>query len=81
MITLDNAVLTPLAEKIRKTGGCRKLTEPLATVMATYLLSEKMKPIEKRFHHTYLDTLPKSYYNFPIFFKDEDLNYLEGSSI
>jgi hypothetical protein len=53
------------------------LKSPKHCFLSTYLLTEKIKN-NSLFKH-YIDTLPKDYNNFPIFFTDEEILYLEGS--
>lgn len=54
--------------------------DPLSThtFLATYLLQEKLKGQES-FWFPFIDILPSSYRNMPIFFDEEELSYLKGS--
>ena len=45
--------------------------------MGTYLLYERRKQVTKFFE--YMDILPKSLRDFPIFFTDDEKNLLQGS--
>ena len=41
-----------------------------------YILRERLKKPEEREFGEYLDLLPKTFNNYPIFFDDEELSYL-----
>jgi histone-lysine N-methyltransferase SETD3 len=47
--------------------------------MATFLLEEKQNPDSK--FKDYIDTLPSSMKDFPIFFSDAEMHFLKGSPI
>ena len=53
------------------------LLSPKHCFLSTFLLYEKTKKFS--FWKEYLDVLPSSYENFPIFFGDKELYYLKGS--
>ncbi|CAD8159503.1 unnamed protein product [Paramecium pentaurelia] len=75
MITLEMAKETPVAKKIIQYR--LDLLSPKHSFLSTFLLQEKKK--QDSFWKPYLDVLPKSYSNFPIFFNDNDLDWLKGS--
>ncbi|CAD8163405.1 unnamed protein product [Paramecium octaurelia] len=75
MITLEMAKETPVAKKIIQYR--LDLLSPKHSFLSTFLLQEKKK--QDSFWKPYLDVLPKSYSNFPIFFNDCDLEWLKGS--
>ena len=56
-----------------------KLENANQCFMATYLLEEKLKPIDQQWAYAYIDMLPKEFSNFPIFFNDNELKYLKGT--
>ena len=47
--------------------------------MAAYILQERQKPKEEREFKEFLEMLPNSCKDFPLFFTDEELAYLKGS--
>ena len=53
------------------------LKSPKHCFLSTYLLTEKNK--NDSLFKCYIDTLPRDYNNFPIFFNDEEMIMLEGS--
>ncbi|CAD8078258.1 unnamed protein product [Paramecium sonneborni] len=75
MITLEMAKETPVAKKIIQNR--LDLLSPKHSFLSTFLLQEKSK--QDSFWKPYLDVLPKLYSSFPIFFNDNDLEWLKGS--
>ncbi|CAD8077509.1 unnamed protein product [Paramecium sonneborni] len=75
MITLEMAKETPVAKKIIQYR--LDLLSPKHSFLSTFLLQEKSK--QDSFWKPYLDVLPKQYSSFPIFFNDNDLQWLKGS--
>jgi histone-lysine N-methyltransferase SETD3 len=53
------------------------LLSPKHSFLSTYLLREKKNPASE--WKPYLDILPSDYDCFPIFFPQEDLDWLKGS--
>jgi hypothetical protein len=47
--------------------------------MAIFLIEESRKKVSK--YKYYLESLPKNYSHFPIFFDDVEYNELEGSPL
>jgi hypothetical protein len=47
--------------------------------MASYILEEKEKPDCK--FRKYIDLLPDNFDEFPIFYSDQEVSYLEGSPL
>jgi len=58
-------------------GLRNRLISPKHSFLGTYLMQERRK--EKKEYDEYLDILPKGLDDFPIFFTDEERNYLKGS--
>jgi histone-lysine N-methyltransferase SETD3 len=73
LITLEIARETKIGSKISELN----LLSPKHCLLSSYILLEKNNPNSK--WTPYLDILPKSYDNFPIFFNDEELSFLNGS--
>jgi len=69
------AKATSISKKILKNR--LELLSPKHSYLATFLLLERLKP--DTFWKPYLDVLPNSYPNLPIFFKKDELKWLEGS--
>ena len=57
----------------------RKLISPKHSFLACYLMQDRRK--EQRLFKEFDDILPKEFTNFPIFFKPEELKWLEGSPL
>lgn len=53
------------------------LLSPKHSYLSTFLLLEKRNP--ESYWKPYLDILPSQYDSFPIFYKPEDLDWLQGS--
>jgi histone-lysine N-methyltransferase SETD3 len=75
LITLEMAKESPIGSKMLKAN--LDLLSPKHCYLSTYLLQEKAN-INTIWHY-YLDILPKSYSNFPIFFSEEEKSWLKGS--
>lgn len=54
-----------------------ELASPKHCLLTSFLLHEKQN-INSKWKH-YLNILPQDFSNFPIFFTDEELSYLDGS--
>ena len=48
-------------------------------LFAAYILTEKKKPRKDRKFAEFFDVLPKQFNEWPLFFTEDDLAYLEGS--
>ena len=57
----------------------RRLFLPTHSFFATYIMEERRKEVS--FFAKYLDTLPRTFDNFPIFYTPEELAWLDGSPI
>jgi histone-lysine N-methyltransferase SETD3 len=75
LISLEMAKETPIGNKILNAN--LDLLSPKHCLLSTLLLIEKADPNSK--WKLYLDILPKSYNNFPVFYQPEEFNELEGS--
>ncbi|CAD8056186.1 unnamed protein product [Paramecium primaurelia] len=75
MITLEMAKETSVAKKIIQFR--LDLLSPKHSFLSTFLLQEKFRP--NSFWKPYIDILPSSYPSFPIFFNNNDLEWLKGS--
>ncbi len=78
IITLEMAFKSPIGKLMYEMGLRQRLISPKHSFLGTYLLQEKRK--ETSPFDTYLDILPKSLRDFPIFFTDEEKALLEGST-
>ncbi|CAD8065890.1 unnamed protein product [Paramecium primaurelia] len=76
MITLEMTKETSIAKKILQYK--LDLISPKHSFLSIFLLQEKAN--QDSFWQPYLDILPKSYSNFPIFFNENDFEWLKGSS-
>ena len=82
MITFEKTLETPMGKILEEKGYTRpdgRLMAVKGTLFSLFLLQEKLKPIEERSFQPYLDSLPTNIDNFPAFFTDQELKYLEGS--
>lgn len=75
LITLEMAKESPFGMRI--VNANLNLNSPKHCMLTTYILQERINPNSKWLN--YIDILPKSYENFPIFFTDEEKKYLQGS--
>ncbi|CAD8063827.1 unnamed protein product [Paramecium primaurelia] len=75
MITLEMTKEIPVAKKMIQYR--LDLLSPKHSFLSTFLLQEKQRP--NSFWKPYLDILPQSYPSFPIFFNNNDLEWLKGS--
>ena len=75
IITLEMAKAAPIGAKMEKAK--LNLLSPKHSFLASYVLQERHKTVTK--WEPYLDILPKSTSNFPIFFTTEEKKWLEGS--
>ena len=48
-------------------------------LFAQYIMGENRKKPEDRRFGPYLDSLPKQFDEFPVFFDEETISYLDGS--
>ena len=74
LISLEIAMNTDYGKKIKE-FMYNELTSPKHCLLSSFLLFEK-KNTKWKF---YFDLLPKNFNNFPIFYNDNELNYLKGS--
>jgi len=77
IITLEMAFRSPIGKLMYEMGLRQRLISPKHSFLGTYLLQEKRK--EQTPFAEYLDILPKSLRDFPIFFTEEEKALLEGS--
>ena len=75
LITLEMAKCTPISKKIIEHK--LELLSPKHSFLSTFLLQERRNPAS--FWRPYLDILPTDYDTMPIFFSEDDLNWLIGS--
>lgn len=75
IITLEMAKATPIGKKMEEAKI--KLLSPKHSFLSSYVLQEKRKP--DSFWKPYLDILPNTCNNFPIFFTAEEKEWLKGS--
>mmetsp|Transcript_15397 Transcript_15397/g.15375 ORF Transcript_15397/g.15375 Transcript_15397/m.15375 type:complete len:490 (+) Transcript_15397:259-1728(+) len=75
IITLEMAKATPIGQKM--VAANLNLLSPKHSFLSSFILQEKAK--EESWWKPYLDILPESYSNFPIFYTDEDKEWLTGS--
>ena len=75
LITLEMAKESPYGMKM--VSANLNLNSPKHCFLTTYILQEKLNPQTKS--QNYIEILPKSYENFPIFFTEEEKKMLLGS--
>lgn len=73
------AYQTPIGKLMYEKGLRQRLISPKHSFLSSYLLQEKRKPISEQRFKEYLDILPKSLNDFPIFFTEEERVWLKGS--
>jgi len=59
----------------------RRLSAPEHNQLMVYLLEDMSKTDPPSFHKPYYDVLPQDASNFPVFWTDEELSYLKGSTL
>lgn len=69
---------SPIGAKMMYHNVKPKLLSPKHGFLTTYILQERLKGEDSPFH-PFIDILPKTFENFPIFFTEEERAYLEGS--
>lgn len=77
IITLEMAFKSPIGKLMYEKGLRQRLISPKHSFLGTYLMQERRKEVTH--FAQYLDILPKSLRDFPIFFTDEELAFLKGS--
>ena len=78
IITLEMAMESPVGKKMYEKGLRNRLISPKHSFLSTYIMQERRKP--DTIWEPYIDILPKNYSNFPIFFTDEEKQFLKGSA-
>ena len=78
IITLEMAQESPLGRKMMDHNLRNQLLSPKHSFLTTYILQEEEKGKDSSFF-PFIDILPKSFENFPIFFTEEEREYLKGS--
>jgi histone-lysine N-methyltransferase SETD3 len=74
IITLEMAFASPVGKKMYEKGLRQRLISPKHSFLATFIMQERRKPDSE--WNIYIDILPKSYTNFPIFFTEEEKKWL-----
>jgi histone-lysine N-methyltransferase SETD3 len=74
LISLEDALATSYGKKIGE-FMYNELNSPKHCLLSSFLLYEEKNPKYKY----YFDLMPKDYSNFPIFYKNKELEYLKGS--
>lgn len=78
IITLEMAEESPIGAKMMYHNLKSRLLSPKHGFLTTYILQEKKKG-EDAIFFPFIDILPKSFENFPIFFTPEEKEWLKGS--
>jgi len=69
---------SPIGSKMMYHNLKSKLLSPKHGFLTTYILQERPKAEESEFF-PFIDILPKTFENFPIFFSPEEKDLLKGS--
>ena len=77
IITLELAFASPIGKKMYEKGLRQRLLSPKHSFLSTYIMQERRNPDSS--WQYYIDILPKCFSNFPIFFTDEERQWLSGS--
>ncbi len=78
IITLEMAESSPIGAKMMYHNLKSKLLSPKHGFLTTYILQERPKGEASEFF-PFIDILPKTFENFPIFFTPEEKDLLKGS--
>ena len=81
IISLYRARSVPWAKKLIKKGFDKLGMYKESAYMVIYLMHLKLLPKEQNELHHWMDTLPTSTDEFPVFFEKKDMNILDGSPI
>jgi len=69
---------SPIGAKMMYHNLKARLLSPKHGFLTTYILQERLKG-EESYYFPFIDILPKSFENFPIFFTPEEKELLKGS--
>ena len=72
------AETSPIGAKMMYHNLKSRLLSPKHGFLTTYILQDKLKG-EESYFFPFIDILPKTFENFPIFFTDEEKEWLKGS--
>lgn len=72
------ATESPIGKKMMHHGFRNSLLSPKHSFLTTFILQEEENGANSEFH-PFIDVLPKTFENFPIFFSEEEKKQLEGS--
>lgn len=78
IITLEMAEESPIGAKMMYHNLKSRLLSPKHGFLTTYILQEKKKGEDSEYF-PFIDILPKTFENFPIFFSPEEKEWLKGS--
>lgn len=78
IITLEMAEESPIGAKMMYHNLKARLLSPKHGFLTTYILQERLKG-EESYYFPFIDILPKTFENFPIFFTPEEKEWLKGS--
>jgi len=73
------AFASPIGKQMYEKGLRQRLISPKHSFLGTYIMQERRKPDGEQGFTEYLDILPKSLRDFPIFFTEEEKALLAGS--
>lgn len=74
IITLEMAISSPVGKKMYEKGLRQRLISPKHSFLSTFIMQERRKPASE--WDPYIDILPKNFTNFPIFFTEEEQQWL-----
>ena len=77
ILTVEVVCQTPIGKKMMEKGMRKKYGD--YSFFCAYILFERRKPAEQRQFGPFIDSFPQSFDEFPIFFDEDELSYLEGS--
>jgi histone-lysine N-methyltransferase SETD3 len=77
IITLEMGFKSPIGKLMYEKGLRNRLISPKHSFLCAYILQEKKKA--KQEFVEFLDILPKSFEDYPIFFTEEEREFLKGS--
>ena len=77
LLTLDMAMASPIGSLIAAGNFQTRLISPKHSFLATFCMEEVRK--ENSSFAKFIDILPKGFNNFPIFYTQEERQWLQGS--
>jgi len=80
IITLEMCMDSPVGKLMFNRGFRNRLISPKHSFFSTYLMEERRK-IKDSYWFKYIDILPKSFEAYPIFYTEDELEWLVNTNM